>query len=418
MRIAVIGAGITGVTTALELALLQHQVTVFERRGAVATQASFALPGLVSACAPLPESVPGLQAPWQPPWLGGLGALRHGRWLWRHRRAARPAARLPREAALRALAHASRRRLGELTQQFNLAYEQQSGGLLLLTRAAQVAAVKGALAALQARGDVQPGLDLLDPAAARQREPALAAAWPLRAAVQLPSAMVGNSRQLTQSLKAQAQKLGVGFEFDSHVQRVQAADTARSTTGPSLTLAGGQTQTFDAIVICAGTGALPLLAGIGLKLPWLAPWGYAVTAPISHIDGGDPLGPRSGVLDAATGITITRLGQRVRVSEVTALGGGPEALDPARLKRLYTALEAAFPGCAVTREATHWKGPRLQLPDGAPRVGAAAGGVWLNLGHGAHGWALASGAAQQLSLLISGLPTALDLREFSPDRRS
>ena len=58
MRVAVIGAGIVGVTTAYELAADGHQVTVFERRGAVAEETSFANAGVVA---------PGYVTPWAAP---------------------------------------------------------------------------------------------------------------------------------------------------------------------------------------------------------------------------------------------------------------------------------------------------------------------------------------------------------------
>src|SRR5438132_830877 len=47
MRIAVIGAGIIGVTTAFELAVDGHDVTVFERRSSVAEETSFANAGVM-----------------------------------------------------------------------------------------------------------------------------------------------------------------------------------------------------------------------------------------------------------------------------------------------------------------------------------------------------------------------------------
>ncbi|RYG08614.1 MAG: FAD-dependent oxidoreductase, partial [Burkholderiales bacterium] len=58
MKVAVIGAGIIGITTAWELAMDGHEVTVFERRGAAAEEGSFANAGVVA---------PGYVTPWAAP---------------------------------------------------------------------------------------------------------------------------------------------------------------------------------------------------------------------------------------------------------------------------------------------------------------------------------------------------------------
>ena len=48
MKIAIVGAGIVGVTTAYELASDGHEVSVFEQRSAAAEEASFATAGLLA----------------------------------------------------------------------------------------------------------------------------------------------------------------------------------------------------------------------------------------------------------------------------------------------------------------------------------------------------------------------------------
>ena len=60
MKIAVIGAGIIGVTTAYELACDGHDVTVFERRSAVAEETSFANAGIVEDWSAFVDLRPGL----------------------------------------------------------------------------------------------------------------------------------------------------------------------------------------------------------------------------------------------------------------------------------------------------------------------------------------------------------------------
>ena len=48
MKIAIVGAGIVGVTTAYELARDGHHTTVFEQRSAIGEEASFATGGLLA----------------------------------------------------------------------------------------------------------------------------------------------------------------------------------------------------------------------------------------------------------------------------------------------------------------------------------------------------------------------------------
>ncbi len=94
MKIAIVGAGIVGVTTAYELAADGHAVTVFDRHNAAATQDSFATGGLLAPAAAIPWALPGPLAPTR--WLGRQAPMRLGRqltlsdlsWLRQWRRAA------------------------------------------------------------------------------------------------------------------------------------------------------------------------------------------------------------------------------------------------------------------------------------------------------------------------------------------
>jgi D-amino-acid dehydrogenase len=413
MKVAVIGAGIVGVTTAYELARAGTEVTVFERQGTVASECSFANAGVIA---------PGYVSPWASPGMawkvlrhlptrhaavrfGGLDALRHLPWMWRWWRACRPAAYQPNRRAMQRLALFSRDRLHELTASLRLDYEQSSGYLVLLRGAVDM---KRALAAVPMLQELGIRHEVVDAARCRQIEPGLHAGTALAGGIHLAQDGVGNCRLFAQLLKAEAQRLGASFRFGAAVRSL--APGAR----PTVRLDGQVEAAFDAVVVCAGTASRQLLSPLGVRLPLAPVYGYSLTAPLrahhGHGEHADHGGPRAALMDERYKVAISRLGERVRVAGSAVLGGRADRLDDAALETLYKVLEDWFPGAVATRQAQHWKGARPMLPDGPPVLGASGvPGVWLNLGHGGSGWALACGSARVLTDAVLGRDAPLDL---------
>jgi D-amino-acid dehydrogenase len=438
MRVAVVGAGVVGVTTAYELASDGHEVTVLERRGGVAAEASFANAGIVA---------PGYVTPWAAPGMPGkvLSHLlaRHApvrlnprldagslAWLWAWWRACHPRRYQANRSSLHRLALFSREQLHRLTRELQLDYERNEGVLVLLRGAKDLVRAQPGLTLL---GELGVAHELLDAAGCRRVEPGLNPAMPLQAGIWLASDEVANCRQFALLMRTQAQRLGAQFRFHTTVRALQAgrrpqlthqhlprddsnvpAVAAEASPGegpPTVPMPATEvTESFDAVVLCAALGAPALLAPHGLRLPLLAVHGYSVTAPLQHLEEHPEVGPRSALLDERYKVAISRLGNRLRVAGSAELGGSPARHHQGALGTLYKVLDDWFPGAACLSQAQAWKGARPMLPDGPPVLGASGlDGVWLNLGHGSSGWALACGSARVLADAIAGRPAPLDV---------
>ena len=416
MRVAVIGAGIVGVSTAHELAAQGVEVTVYERRGSVATETSFANAGVLAPGYVTPWAAPGM--PWKV--LGqifsrdaavrfaGPSALAQLPWMWRFLLACRAKTYIANRSAMQRLAQFSRERLIELTTRLDLDYEQRTGYIVLLRTARDLQRARNGLALLAELGVSH---EVLDEAGCRAHEPALSSTARIHAAIRLPNDGVGNCRQFAHLLKGVAQRLGARFVFDTCVVRLLPG------TPVGLRLASGEAATFDHVVVCAGVEANRLLAPLGLRLPLAPVFGYSITAPLRKHDGGPDMGPRSALMDETCKVAISRLGQRVRVAGSAEIGGTLAELRHAPLATLYRVLDEWFPGAASMREVQQWKGARPMLPDGPPVIGASrVPGLWLNLGHGSSGWALSCGSAKLLADALLGKPAAIDTRGLTPAR--
>jgi D-amino-acid dehydrogenase len=122
-------------------------------------------------------------------------------------------------------------------------------------------------------------------------------------------------------------------------------------------------------------------------------------------------------MDERYKVAISRIGSRVRVAGSAELGGSLNHHDPRALETLYKVLNDWFPGAPRMSQAQRWKGARPMLPDGPPVLGASGlDGIWLNLGHGSSGWALACGSAFALAQTMAGREAPISLEGLGIER--
>jgi D-amino-acid dehydrogenase len=408
MKIAIIGAGIIGVTTAYELAVDGHEVHVFERRSSACEEASFANAGVLA---------PGYVTPWAAPGMPSKVfkhlfqkhapvrvkfPFKHGELAWMRQwlGACKPDIYQAHRSSLQRLASYSAERLQTLTKQLQLEYDNAAGYMVLLRSEQELAHIQPSLAVLKDAGFEHK---VLDGAAARKIEPALSADTPLHAAVHLPDDKVANCRQFALLLKDKAVQLGAKFHFGQIVSELKPYSAGLDVIANNVALQ------FDQVVVCAGVDSKALLKPLGIHIPLIPVHGYSISAPLR-----EPMdAPISGVMDERYKVAISRIGNRVRVAGSAEIGGHASNISEPAIQTLYKVLSDWFPAAADTKNQVQiWKGARPMLPEGPPRIGnmSASGqkNIWLNLGHGSSGWALACGSARLLADKISGQQPQID----------
>ena len=413
MKVAVIGAGIVGVSSAYELARHGHAVTVFERHSSVGEETSFANAGVVAPGYVTPWAAPGMpwkvlrhlmgrHAPVRLGWPSGADLVWMADWL----KACQSATSLANRERMQRLAFYSREQLHATAARERIDYDRSEGYMVLLRSAKDLDLAQHSLRFLRDAGVTH---QLLEAHQGMAIEPALNPETPLHAAIYLPQDEVGNCRQFALLLKQQAEALGVRFSFNTTLLPLQRQRPTH------LQIKGASAEmTFDAVLVCAGLAGPTLLQPLGIRLPLIAVHGYSVTAAIRN-----PLdAPRSGLMDERYKVSISRLGQRIRVAGSAEIGSSTHHHHPGALRTLYKVLSDWFPGGAKISDSLQiWKGARPMMPDGPPILGASGiPGVWLNLGHGSSGWALANGSAKVVCDLISGREPDIDISGLGMDR--
>lgn len=404
-QVAVVGGGVVGVCTAYFLAEAGHEVSVIERHQNVAQESSFAHAGLVA---------PGCMTPWAAPGmprriLSHLFSaeapvnLKPGfdRALWRWVRRWMTECELERyrinRARMQRVGFYSRDILRQMRDYYQIDHEQTQGVLQLLRTEKDRKLAEPGIALLAEQAIPH---QVLDADGVRALEPALATDTPLACGIHLPQDEAGNCPLFTKRLKQIAGSIGVTFHFASTVRAIES-----DSRGVTLHIDDDR-YAADAVVIAAGIDSVNLLRPLGITVPLYPVTGYSATAQIKNYDRA----PQMAVVDETYKVAITRLGGRVRVSGTAELGYRTGELQERALRTLTRVGSDWFPDAANYGQSSFWCGVQPMLPDGPPLLGATpARNVYVNIGHGASGWAMAAGSGKAVADIVSGYNPEMDM---------
>ncbi len=415
MKVLVLGSGVIGVSSAYQLALAGHEVTVVERQPAAALETSYGNAGEVS---------PGYSAPWAGPGV----PIKAVKWLLMHHRplVIRPnidlnlirwgvamlrnctSARYElNKGRMVRLAEYSRDCLKDLRAQTGIAYDERMQGTLQLFRTqAQLDGTAADIAILRRYG---VSFELLDRNGCVGHEPALGAVRDkFVGGLLLPGDETGDCFKFTQNLAALAVKQGVQFRYGTKIQKLLHA--GKQIDGV-VTDAG--TLKADAYLVALGSYSPLLLKNVGIRIPVYPVKGYSITVPITDASGA----PESTVMDESHKIAVTRLGDRIRVGGTAELAGYTLKLHDARRQTLEHVVTDLFPRGGDVKRAEFWCGLRPMTPDGTPVVGATRlPNLYLATGHGTLGWTMAAGTGRVMADVICGRKPGIDMDGLTVDR--
>ncbi len=398
--IAVIGGGITGVTTAYALAKRGFAVTLFEKHRYAAMETSFANGGQLSASNAevwthpstlvkglkwmLKNDAPLLVNP-KPSWHKLSWFAEFIASIPKYRENTVDTARL---------AVAAREHLFAWAQAEGIEFNLYKQGILHIYRDKQGFDHAGEVSKLLAAGGLPRRA--VTPQEMKAIEPTLAGTY--YGGYYTESDSTGDIHKFTVGLAAAIERLGVHGLYGQQVTALRSDGRSAKV----VTAQGGveHTYTFDALVVCAGVESRRFASQLGDRVNIYPVKGYSITVNLLD-EESQRSAPTVSLLDDETKLVTSRLGaDRFRVAGTAEFNGYNKDIRADRIRPLIDWVNQCFPGVS-TRQVVPWAGLRPMMPDMMPRVGRGhKANVFYNTGHGHLGWTLSAGTADMIGTIV------------------
>ena len=394
MHVAVLGAGVTGVTTAYYLTENGHSVTVIDRAPEVAAGASWRNGGQLSYSFTEAFANPSLLRKLPGQILGFDDSIRVRPPINRHLinwgfellgQCTRQKAKLNTIFVLR-LAMQSSRLLKDIRESIPLEFSfRRAGKLVMLGTQAELNSARIAQELKEKEGcrteilnfqqacDIEPGLN-------RFSNSYIGASWSKHDEVACPKKFcLGLSRWLMKNR-------GVEFLLNESIDQIETNGGRIS----RITMSSGSIEP-DAAIVCLGVNSVEVLRPLGIKVNIYPLRGYSVTLPL----GPDPVS--ASITDLKSKIVFSRLGDKIRIAGLADILGpdfeqNGSKHDEHRIRDLVEIAHSLAPRIADFNAKTDdgWSGVRPMTTNSRPIVGPTdIEGLFLNTGHGMLGWTLA-----------------------------
>jgi D-amino-acid dehydrogenase len=396
MHIAVLGAGITGSTTAFALAEKGFDVTVIDRNRYSGMDTSFANGGQLSACnaetwhhpSTLIKGIKWLFDP-QAPLSINLKPSWHkyswlGEFLW--------SMRTYRENTIETvrLAIEARDKLTHMATSGGFQFDRVDRGMMHVCRT-----WSGFDHGLKVNELLKQGglhRRTLSNDEIKQIEPTLSGDFV--GGFYSESDFTGDIHQYCRGLEMANQNRGVRYLFDTHIKSLKPGQMIEINTTDGRSLA------FDSVVVCAGIGSREIAAQLGDRVNVYPVKGYSITVNLDD-RAAEEAAPWVSLNDDDAKIVTSRLGaNRFRVAGTAEFNGFNKDIRADRVDPLIAWTRRLFPRIN-TDNVVPWAGLRPMMPDMMPRVTSGKhGNVFYNTGHGHLGWTMSAVTAYMVAEIV------------------